>query len=836
MLKIIKLIIRQNKRLLDKGTSTVEWTPDSDIQLIIGGNGNGKSSLGREISALPATRADYEANGYKEVICQTENDTFRSITDFDAKHVHSFIRESDGANLNEGGTAKVQLQLIKEHLKFTPKHHELLCGDVKFTDMSANERKALFTQMGDFNVDYAIALYDRLKKSLSEAKGAYVHANRKLLEEQNQQLSEEEIDAIKGRLKHYTQKINKALSFRDNFVKEQNHEMVIAEIESKIEKLLDEARRHSISHIGYDSVDEINSQMGSLRSDRDHIREILELKENQLEQNNNTLNKISQGAVKKTEIENQLETLNNIEKQTRESHTSMFEGTEAFNKLAAMSAEEFKVAKSSLENDLSEFDSALKKLQELTSFNFTSEKMKEIRESHNALIKYVNEKEDLLMAHSKYVRQVESHDPTKCPKCEHEWIEGVTQEDLNRRKEAIRKLEENLEKAKVKLKQRDEELESVEDYQEALMRFNRLTGNSHKVLKEFFFPLITLEETLQAPMVFSQKLREYSKELSYLSKIKVIDSKRESLNEQYKFCLDLENLANTNDLSTTTVDALTKEIDNLHEKEIACNLKLKELEELRFKCQSMQHYSESVDILEQELQEAYVQLSKYQVNEMVDETVMELETESTELTKKMTMFNSSKAIIDHLAKTVEDLATDQEIIKVAMEELGPEKGLIAESLKSFMGEFINQLNLVIDSIWTTPLKVLPCSISKKGLDYHFPVMSYDKNRTSKDVKLRSEGEKEIIDFAFTLIASSCMGLEGYPLFLDETGRPFTETHKVKFYDYLKLLADSGKVSTIFLISHYIGTMDILTRADVNNLDPTGLTIKSDQNRNFKINE
>lgn len=831
-MKITKVIIRQNKRLLDKGTSSVEWTPESDIQVIIGGNGNGKSSLGRELSPLPATKADYEPNGYKEVWCETEVDTFISITDFDAKHIHSFIRVSDNVNLNDGGTAKVQLQLIKEHLKFTPKHHELLCGDIKFTQISANERKALFTQMGDFNVDYAIELFDKLKKSLNESKGAYSHTSRKLLEEQNQQLSEEEIDAIKGRLRRYSEKINKALSFRDNFVVDDRIHSEIQRIEENIELVINEARKHWISHVGFDSFSDLDAEIGKWRNSRDSIQEQIDLKQSALEQNSSTLNKISDGAIKKKELEQQLESL---DKELATLDSKVPDNVD-LSILDMYTLDDFKNAYKSLESSLSEFDVIFKNLQSLKEYKFTKEKIEEVQSSHTELVKYINHKGDILRITSNYVRQVESHDPTKCPKCEHQWIEGVSDSELKEKKAQVSKLEKLLEVANERLKERDIELEASQEYQITKGSYYRLVSENHHLVKTNLINKINEEDLEESPLTYSEKFRNFIKTLSYLGKKKSLGEKRLSLMEQLKFCNDLETLATGNDLTTDSLEKLNVEIDKLHEKEIECNSKVRELENLRVKCQYMEHHRQTIERLESELEEAYVNLSKYNVNNMVDEMVMECEKESTELTKKLTMFNSSKAIIDHLSKTVDDLVMDQEIIKVAMEELGPEKGLIAESLNSFMGEFINQMNLVIGSIWTTPLKVLPCSVSKKGLDYLFPVMSYDKNRTTKDVKLRSEGEMEIIDFTFTLIAASCMGLEGYPLFLDETGRPFTENHKVRFYDYLKLLADSGKVSTIFLISHYIATVEILTRAEVVNLDPTGITVKSNQNRNFKINE
>lgn len=834
-MKILRLVIRYNKRLLDKGTETVEWEPQSSIQVIIGGNGNGKSSLGREISPLPATKGDYEANGYKEVLVDTGSEQYKCISDFGDKHTHKFIRMSDDKNLNEGGTSKVQLKLVKTYLNFTPRKHQLLCGDLKFTQMSANERKAIFTEMCDVNVDYAIELFESLKKQLSVAKGAYTHANRKLVEEQNNQYSDEEIDAIQGRLRKLTEETNKVLTFRDNFVERKDRVELVEKLESAIVHLSEESRKINISHIGYSSLEELQDARREVIHRLDDVSESIESKSNALEKLQSTLDKVSEGSIKKEELVRSIaitkEKLQVLQSKSVSKLSEIYDLTQ----LGQHSSDTLSAAYDSLHLSLSDIDSCLNRLQELSVHEFTKEKMEDIRVSHKQLVAFINNTSAKISMLEHSLKLIDGHDPSKCPKCKHEWIEGVTKEELEEKRERLKKFNALAEKADERLKVRDEELANVDEWVIAIQRYQDTIANCHTLVRNVFYNQIDLGDILKSAGSYISLSRDILKELDKYRQIASMKSNLQSSQEQLDYCNNLEKLTQEQNLSTASVDQLNNEIDKLHEKEIELRMEKDKLQRLEMQCQTLIAYMGKMKELESELINVNVELTKERINTLVDNKVMDLESHSSELSKKMAMFNSSNAIIDHLTKTVDDLELDQQLISLAMEELGPEKGLIAESLNSFMGEFIEQMNLVIGSIWTTPLKVMPCSVSKRGLDYMFPVMSYEKERATKDVKLRSEGEMEIIDFVFTLIAASCMSLEGYPLFLDEVGRPFTEKHKVRLYDYIKLLVDSDKVSTIFLVSHFLATVEVLTRADVVNLDPTGLTIKAEHNKDFKIN-
>ena len=126
------------------------------------------------------------------------------------------------------------------------------------------------------------------------------------------------------------------------------------------------------------------------------------------------------------------------------------------------------------------------------------------------------------------------------------------------------------------------------------------------------------------------------------------------------------------------------------------------------------------------------------------------------------------------------------------------------------------MNSIIRQIWTTPLEVMPCGFDDNAeLTYVFPVVvNEDDSHPAKDVNSCSDGQVEIIDFAFKVVALLQLGQQGAPLLLDETDRPLTVDHKVKLMNYIKELVENNIFSQVFLISHHEAAWGALPSTDV----------------------
>ena len=132
----LKLVGYTRFRLND--FDSIELTFSAILQLIIGSNGSGKSSLLEQLSPGVPDANDFTKMGSKVLKLTHQNSHYVLHTVFSPKRHHSFQR--DGVELNEGGTATVFQELCKEHFNYTPDVHRLLLGREKFTDMAATRR------------------------------------------------------------------------------------------------------------------------------------------------------------------------------------------------------------------------------------------------------------------------------------------------------------------------------------------------------------------------------------------------------------------------------------------------------------------------------------------------------------------------------------------------------------------------------------------------------------------------------------------------------------------------------------------------------------------------
>jgi ABC-type Mn2+/Zn2+ transport system ATPase subunit len=88
---------------------------------------------------------------------------------------------------------------------------------------------------------------------------------------------------------------------------------------------------------------------------------------------------------------------------------------------------------------------------------------------------------------------------------------------------------------------------------------------------------------------------------------------------------------------------------------------------------------------------------------------------------------------------------------------------------------------------------------------------------------------EIINLAFRLVAMSYLGLQDYPLYLDEPGRAFDPAHKSAVVNMVKSLLEQSTFSQIFMISHDYAQYGALANAQLCVMNPTNVVVPKDYN-------
>ena len=148
-MKYLSIELKGYKRLQFNNINYIKIDFTEKIQIILGTNGSGKTSLLRELTHLPSNKQNFIDDGYKIVTSLYKGDTYVSKSGFNPDK-HSLSK--NGIEIHNG-TASVQKELVKQIFGLTPEIHELMLGNIKFHEMTGSLRRYWFTKLSNTNYD-----------------------------------------------------------------------------------------------------------------------------------------------------------------------------------------------------------------------------------------------------------------------------------------------------------------------------------------------------------------------------------------------------------------------------------------------------------------------------------------------------------------------------------------------------------------------------------------------------------------------------------------------------------------------------------------------------------
>ena len=149
--------------------------------------------------------------------------------------------------------------------------------------------------------------------------------------------------------------------------------------------------------------------------------------------------------------------------------------------------------------------------------------------------------------------------------------------------------------------------------------------------------------------------------------------------------------------------------------------------------------------------------------------------------------------------------------------LSPSDGIIAKSINSFLNIFIQEMNHIINSVWSYEMVLLPCDITEDNdLDYKFKV-KVNNDEVIEDVSKLSSSMQEIVDLAYKIVFMKYMHISDTPLILDEFGRTMDATHRDTAYNIIDRIF-STNFDQIFLVSHFESMYGRFVNADIVQLE------------------
>lgn len=851
-MRILSLELVRYKRLKLNRIEKFVIKPADIIQLILGTNGSGKSSLIREWTPLPAEAGNYLKEGSKTIRIFHQNNNYLLKNSFFNKAEHSFI--FNGEELNLQGTITVQRELVWQHFKINNEIHELLLGAEPFHSMSPSRRREWFTQMSDINYDYALGVFSRLKSRSRDYAGALRTAKKRLVAETSKVVSAAEekklradIDATLEELKLLVSQSAPLDRPIESYRQEQ--QSGLEELNRMATRLL---RMRLIAPYGstaygvaphkstqrdewgepltpaFTSIEEIDDYLNILRHDVS-VKETLINKAMQehtkIDETVKILIKTGEEGVQALRVK--LETLRTKRLELLSQRRLGIEGFDAINALTA------------LETVYDTLIGTFSNIPVNEDKRFSSTRLINLQDENIVAKNQLRQLQSELAKANSVKVHLETHKANNnlvCPKCTHTWIAGYSDEKFNRVLEDIAKFEESIQQIEKAIERNNTAVLEIQQYGEFYRDYTRCV-RSWPILNPFWDYLLNDELVTRSPRKALSVLETLKHDLELeiqANKVNVEIQEIIALIQSAEQVGDA-NLSEMRDkLSdiTLTIENMTSELAKLQQA-------VSEYNQYRRQLIEAFDLSNKINTLKNNLEHCTDQIVEMTRRQTIRHCMEQLQHSLAIKQQTLSEIELKKGIIADLELQIKKLTIDEEAVEILVKELSPTEGLIADNLLTFIRSFVGKMNTLIRKIWAYPLVIKDCGISGSNgteLDYKFPMMVNTKDNIVSDVRDGSSGMLEIVNLAFRVQAMLHLGLSEYPLFLDEFGQSFDETHRSSTTVVIKNLMETHHFSQLVMISHYEASHGAFTNAEICVLCPSNITVpmKNKYNQHVEI--
>lgn len=844
-MRIISLKLVGYKRLSLKNIWTFIIDCPEKFQLILGTNGSGKSSVIRQMCYMVPDSNAFHKSGMREIKLAHQGHVYTLTSTFSPTTKHSFRRDDIPEDLNNGGTATVQKELCRQHFNLTNEASGLLCNDEKFTEMSYTRRREWFTMLSNTNYDFPLKLFKDLSKRWRDTAGALTTAKRRLVTEVSKVLSDEETSKLTHEIEESIQELNVLLEHRMP-VEQDAHTYA-----SNYTTTLDELHRLSMRllRIRFVAPYGVHPTRPSMR---DEWREIQKPVFNSIEEIEEVISGIKHEITAKETLINAEAMAHSKLKATidmllkngaQDAHSIRAKILEhrafKYEELAKRVLDiDFTDSGLKLDYDAEKVQGAFESIYELLSDVFSRIPANEERKyTQSNLVeqqkllpikkderqKFSNTLITLLSKKAHYEEHKKSGESV-CPKCKHTWIHGYNEA-------AYLEVLGLIEQKEKEIKLYDQEIATIETTIEDMVAYSSLYRSfsgcvkNMPILNPFWdylaegnyvidFPrqALSILNQLKTDLEHDVQAHWNTNRMNELGKLLEM-AERAGMDSEYEMRQRLGEHEHN-------VSTLTTDLSGLH----------KSLQEYQYYRQQMSEAKElgnQIANLMKRADSLNLGMIENLRRETLNHCIIQLQHSLASKQEALSKAKVQKALIDDLEAQIARLTLEEEASKLLVNALSPTEGLIAEGLLGSIRVFTSKMNILISKIWAYPLRILDCGfLDENGaeLDYKFKVMVQRKDNVINDVNEGSEGMQEVINLAFKVIAMEYLGLADMPLFLDEFGKSFDETHRSQASATIKALMDQRSFEQLFMVSHYAASHGSFTNAQVCVMCPNNITV------------
>lgn len=858
-MKLTYASLRNFKRFSNAHIKEIEMEFQAPVQIIVGSNGCGKSSMLRELSPLPSTRTDYDQNGRKELHFEQDGHLFKLVSDFTNRvSPHSFVM--DGVELNSGHTSDIQEELAIKHFGFTPAIRNLVYGKTQICSMTPVNRKEMFLKINPMDLGLILSTHKNALQKFKDCK-----ANLQLLYTRKANLEAKMLKpeilkqhlATKEKLSNELLAIDKILyaleqhvrTLKDKYQEELAYQQQCADNNQQLipsTQILTECKEiisyaHNFTHVVHgenyaeakNTLHLTKSKLDLQKTEISRMIQNLSAEINEYQSHLNTSVERNASVVEK-ELKTVTDELSKYQNLPENPLPERMIST----------AEETLRAIQPLVMTFRDMDVKMLPLEELNTlteqeYNLTHQ-LEQLNGEINSLKNTLQEQEKEL---AQYKEKASIPDSCVSETCGLRLI-------FSRR---LAKVEETYTSNQTKLatltQQQTELCQQVKTVSEKLAPYKKWHAieNMQQLLSQLRYSFYNLKD-------WDKCLLEYLQQ----QPTKILKDISEYI-EQSKLCLTRNQLVEQKERLTTELDVLVKSSktslgflqQKTKEKEALVKEKLTELSALEQQSQAVDEeyalylgYAAACDKI-REFQKIYTRgeralmvshALKYwkdlgkkflEAKRLISEDLRALETVVHEQEVIQQSYQSETlALIDNVAK-------DKLVYEKIITALSPNSGIPHNSMVKYLNLLIKNANYFISQLWNFRLELLPVDM-RQQLDYRFRIQI--GSEIASDLNKLSDGQTEIINLVWelTLLLQMKM-LNRIPLYEDELGRCCDVTHRNKILAFLNRLVTDKLIEQMFLINHFAALSDGFTDSDVICLNRDNIPeVPQDVNRNVRI--
>lgn len=834
-MRILNLTLCDYKRLRVSNIKEIEIdTSENNIQLIIGSNGSGKSSIMHEFFPFPPIKSSFGKTGFKALSLQHNNKLYNLTYDY--SDGHAFF--CDGINLNISGTNEIQKELIREHFGITGEIHTILKGALPICEMVPSQRKKVLMNMNPIDVSLFIDKYQKVHKDViaygNNLDRLYTRQKqlieqkipeeqfKKMLDHKNLLENQEKIllmwmTSVSAELEKYPltgsctydidelsntvrmlykqlpkfKGISRASYKKDLLVCSSRSEVLLSELK-EIERVIEETVR---------SLNEYESKKQSLQNDNTNVEKelselLLRLKEFHFDEG---FYGIPEEYLQKTIHD--VECVKNIILELTYTEYTTILSKEELNDLYKRNVESHAIQV----NRITMIRDIEKRIDEL----------KKTITTYKLGINCEREKCELLQTYLKNVntKQIE--------------IDELTTR-LTQYKAEIERISNDHEK-NITLY---ETQSKIWKYIDEVFRIIHMTQHLNRNFSDQYI----LEKIRESPMLIIHEFLDYIRLSETFIEYQKLSKKAKEL-EVVNASLASKKLLSMEVLDTE-INRYINQLQLMRNRHETKSNQLNTLNEKHVLLQSFDEIKENVHQFDKKIQEIEQCIKNKASREYIHKLYTVMNTLLTDIRKELsditTLTRDQEMLLVRLDKEVDSVIAEMKprydktkIIERSLYELP------IKYTKTFVNNIIETTNYFINEIMTYPFQLVPVDENDE-CDFTFPVM-IDNSILIKDINLCSDGQKAIIQFAFNLAMVIELRFNEFPIYSDEVDRTLDTTHGKRLTEVLADLVNRNIVTQLFVVGHHAAMLDKFTGfGDIVVLNSDNIVLPEVYNTNVKI--